>query len=277
MRVTALSLAGLNLCGLKEYRLSLVGLLKNEQPELAVLPALTGPALAFGSGALPHTAGLREAFTACMEDEGPFRQAYLELHSSVARELKLYLAAGTIFEKGGGRVYHIAYIFDPEGSICGRQRQTHLTRFQRELGLSRGEELDLFQIGPYKAGLIIDNDARHPETGRILALSGANLVLYCGALQGELNCWAQAAGMWSQVQQNQFWAVEAQLNAVLGGSLFGAQCAIIGPCEITPGSSGYLNRGAPGKEAVTAELDEERRKKLTSAYPILKLLNPSAY
>lgn len=39
------------------------------------------------------------------------------------------------------------------------------------------------------------------------------------------NCWQQMAGIWSQVQQNQFIALEASL---------GGQNLVHGPCEITP-------------------------------------------
>jgi predicted amidohydrolase len=98
------------------------------------------------------------------------------------------------------------------------QRQTHLTRFELDLKLSRGERLDLFQVDDFCTGLVVGNDARHPEVGRIMALQGADLLLHSGAIEGDQTCWQQAAGMWAQVQQNQFFTVEAQLSATVAGS-----------------------------------------------------------
>ena len=128
-----------------------------------------------------------------------------------------------------------------------------------------------------KAGLIIGNDARHPEVGRIFSLRGADILLHCGASETCFNNWPQVAGMWAQVQQNQFWVVEAQLNANIAGRVFGASSAIIGPCEITPDLSGYLARGSPETPLIDAELDEEARKQQIEKYPLLKLRNPAAY
>jgi predicted amidohydrolase len=70
------------------------------------------------------------------------------------------------------------------------------------------------------------NDARNPEVGRIMALQGADLRLHCGALEGNQTCWLQTAAMWAQVQQNQVFAVEAQLSTTVAVSSFGAALAV---------------------------------------------------
>jgi predicted amidohydrolase len=190
------------------------------------------------------------------DKKGAWNKKFLALHSSLASDLNIYLACGTLFETEQENSYHSAYCFNPAGSICCRQQQTHLTRAERDLGLSRGKALNLFSVDKFQVGMVIGNDARHPEVGRIFGLRGADLLLHSGALEGSFNCWPQAAGMWAQVQQNQFWVAEAQLCGEIAGCSFDAASNILGPCEITPGQSGYLERGYPGTAVVSAKLDE---------------------
>ncbi|MDY6826749.1 MAG: carbon-nitrogen hydrolase family protein, partial [Bacillota bacterium] len=183
----------------------------------------------------------------------------------------------TVYEKEGACIYNTACCFDPSGNLCCCQRQTHLTRFEREQGLSRGEELILFDLHGLQAGLVVGIDARHPEVGRSFRLLGADILLHSGALEGEFNCWPQVAGMWSQVQQNQFWAVEALFCGRIGRTDFAAGSAVIGPCEITPGQSGYLARGYPRTPFVCTNLKMEDLSRIRREYPLLKMLNPQAY
>ncbi len=277
MRVAALTLAGLEMNSLENYRKSLLALLQQTGANLAVLPAYSSVLIGFSTGNLPP----RQKFKDIMHDPpfeyGEWLKTFLDLSASIARELKIYLVPGSYFNRESGCSFHSACCFDPEGNMISKQKQTHLTREEREAGLSRGEELNLFTVGDLKAGLIIGNDARHPETGRILALKGADLVLHCGALEAGFNCWPQAAGIWAQVQQNQFWAVEAQLSGKLAGRIFSAAPIIHGPCEITPGQSGYMARGYPDNSYASAWLDEPARRNLIKKYPLLQFLNPEAY
>ncbi len=277
MQVTALTMASLDLSSQEKYRAELTGLLKKSGTGLAVLPAYSALLLGVSTGAIPPAESFQKTFKDYIDRHLTWNDTYLELHEKIAREMDIYLAAGTVIEREKDLLYHTVYCFNPQGEPCLRQRQTHLTPFQLSIGLSRGEELPLFDLPPYKVGIIVDSDALHPETGRILGLQGADIVLHCGALSEGLNCWRQVAGMWSQVQQNQFWAVEAQLSGNLAGERFGAAPAVIGPCEITPGKSGYLQRGYPHTAEVTAELDEAARRELIRKYPLLKLLNWQAY
>lgn len=277
MRVAAISLAEINLTDLVHYRNNLVSTLKKTSAAIAVLPAYSSILLGISTGSLKTGSCFKKTIQLLLSDSAAWNNTFLELHSSISSELQVYLAAGTLIEINSKNYYHTAYCFNPLGEICGKQRQTHLTRAEREMGFSRGEELDLFLLNNLKAGLVIGNDARHPEVGRIFGLLGADLLLYSGATERGFNCWLQAAGIWSQVQQNQFWAVEAQLSGRIAERCFGADSAIIGPCEITPGQSGYLARGYPETPSVSAGLDETARSQLKEKYSLLKLLHPEAY
>ncbi len=279
MLVAALSLAGIDMSSGKTYREGLLTLLQECGARVAVLPAYSSLYFGIRTGLIPSAK--RDAFSASERcntfDENGFNGFFLDLHRSLAQDLDIYLCAGTVLEKSEEVLYHRAYCFDPSGEVVAAQRQTHLTRAQREAGWGRGDSLDLFDLDGFPAGIIVGNDVRHPETGRIFGLQGAAIVLHCGALEAGLTCWLQAAGMWAQVQQNQFWAVEAQLCGQVNNRRYSASSAVLGPTETTCDGSGYLARGYPGSPVVAAKLEEKCRLKIRLDYPLLELLNPDAY
>jgi predicted amidohydrolase len=277
MRVAAFTLAGIDLSSVEAYSKSLTSQIKASGAELAVLPAYSFPLLAISTGLIEPTETFSNLLTNITTQKSALNNIYLDLHAKLARHLGIYLVPGSYFESKGSHHYHSSCCFDRQGNILAVQCQTHLTREERECGLARGSEFNLFDLGDMKAGLIIGNDARHPEAGRNLALRGADIIICCGALETGFNCWPQVAGIWAQVQQNQFWAVEAQLCGSLAGRSFGATPAVHGPCEITPGQSGFLARKYPHSVFATADLDEPARKTLKKQYPLLELLNPAAY
>ncbi|HHW73679.1 MAG TPA: hypothetical protein GX744_00295 [Firmicutes bacterium] len=276
IRAAVFSLGGIRTGKIEDYADDLSAYFRELQPDLAVLPAYSSLLLCAASGRLQGEDSFNGYCKAFVREAKGWNEIYLELHSELARDNKLFLVAGTTLEEEGGKVYHSAYCFGPDGEICARQRQTHLSREERAFGLSRGGELSLFEVAGMKAGFLVGNDARHPETGRILALKGAALVIHSGAIESGAKR-VQPAGIWAQVQQNQFWAAEAQLKGALGGRSFGASSAVIGPCEITPDLSGYLARESEGRPFAAAELDEDGRLRIKKSYPLLKLLHPAAY
>ncbi|NMB45675.1 MAG: hypothetical protein GX998_04610 [Firmicutes bacterium] len=277
MRVAALSLAGLKMDPREDYIAYLSALLEESQVELAALPAYTGFLLWMKAGHLAESCGFIEGFQHFMQAANQWNEAFLQLHSDLASDNNTYLVTGTTVEEANGRFYQTAYCFDPRGEVCGRQRQTHLTREERALGLSRGDELQLMDVAGLRTGLIVGTDARHPEVGRILAIEGAELVAHVGCLIDGLETQVQPAGIWAQVQQNQFWAIEAQLGAPICDRSFRGQCAVMGPCEATPGLTGYLARAEANEPLVTAELVEADRQRIKKDYPLLRLLQPNAY
>ncbi|NMB11353.1 MAG: carbon-nitrogen hydrolase family protein [Firmicutes bacterium] len=277
MEVAALSLTGLKMEQAGDYATYLSALFQQCPVELAVLPAHTAFLLWASSGQLEELVEYSEGFKLFMHDVHKWNERFLELHSELARKNDLYLVAGTTIEEVDGYFYQTAYCFNPSGEICGQQRQTHLSREERTLGLSRGDELHLIDLGGWKLGFMVGTDARHPEVGRILALQGATIVAHTGALLHGPESRTQPAGVWAQVQQNQFWAVEAQLKCTIGGRSFGGQAAVIGPCEVTLDSTGYLARTEGEELIAVAKLVEADRQRIKAEYPLLRLLQPKAY
>lgn len=278
MKVAALSLAGIRMDTPEKYRESLSELLESLQVRLAVLPAHTALLLCLETGQLGKPADFLEACRAFRSKAVSWNRIYLDLHSDLARDHGIFLVSGTTLETEKDRCYQAAYCFDPQGKICFSQRQTHLDRQERALGLSRGTVLEPVSLDRIKMGMIICNDARHPETGRILALQGADLLVHTGALDASPNTrQRQLAGMWAQVQQNECWAVEAQLYGEIADRRFDGRCAVVGPCVAAEDSSGYIALAPAGEPAAAAQLNREDRMRARETFPVLQQMNPAAY
>lgn len=278
MRVAALSLAGVKAGSLDRYRESLAALMDKLETDLVVLPAHTALWLHCAAGGVNGAADFRGALLRLRRECTGWNERYLKVHGELARRCRIYLVAGTTLEKEGDRFYHTSYYFDPRGEICAMQRQTHLSLEERSLGLHRGTDLSPVDMGGMKVGIVAGTDARHPEVGRILALQGADILAHPGALEAGPGAMPrQLAGLWAQVQQNECFAVEAQLHGRLCGRDFGGRCAVLGPCVAAEDLSGFLDLASPGAEAAFARLDPAGRQKARESFPVFAQINPPAY
>ncbi len=119
--------------------------------------------------------------------------------------------------------------------------QTHRSRSEEWLFDERGDELPIFETPVGNIGVIVGRDAYYPETARMLALRGADVILSPQATAGPFNPWRQLSGVWKDAQQNQVFAVEAHVQGTMWGRSFEGRAAILAPCEITPDGSGFLS------------------------------------
>lgn len=204
--------------------------------------------------------------------------AFLHTHyergfAELAAKHRLYLCPGTSVMEENNRYYIVASLFDPQGRKLGEQRQTHLSRQEQSQGFARGEELPVWTTDMGTIGIVAGTDIWHPEVSRILALQGADLVLAPVAVPGPYNPWLQVAGMWQQVQQNQFFALENWLHGSVLGTHYEGEAVILAPCEMTEGETGYLAR----EQEHLALLNFRRREEVIKNYPLLAHLNRPLY
>ncbi len=281
MRLMAVSISGLDLSSPESFSRTLKNQVsKAKHPRLVLLPGFIAPAVSIASGKMPQPAEpgelvhqVKRNFHAWREWESEFQG----LLGEVAGDLKAYVVGGSTLELEKDRVYITSNLWDYKGGFLGKQRQLHLHREELKAGFSRGEVTGTFPVDHMNLGIMVGNDAWHPETGRILALQGADVVAAPVHVWGGYSRWLPVAGLWSQVQQNQFWGLESWSVTSCDGSYYGGECAVLAPCETSPGKTGYLERGEAGREFASGHLDEEKRHKLLEDYPLLGLLNPGAY
>ncbi len=109
--------------------------------------------------------------------------------SELAKELGIYLIAGTIPEKEGESIYNTCFAFDPKGRLIGKHRKIHLfdiaikggIQFKESEVLGRGDQITVIDTEFCKIGIAICYDMRFPELIRLMTLKGAELIIVPGA------------------------------------------------------------------------------------------------
>ncbi|HEY5551072.1 MAG TPA: carbon-nitrogen hydrolase family protein [Opitutaceae bacterium] len=111
----------------------------------------------------------QEKFLAFAE---PVDGEYVRRAAALARELKIHLVFG-FSERRGSETYNTAALISPEGAVLGRYSKSHLG----EEMYSPGGELPVWDTAAGHIGLLICADRQLPETSRVLALKGAQMIL----------------------------------------------------------------------------------------------------
>jgi predicted amidohydrolase len=201
---------------------------------------------------------------------------YIEQVKELSREYKIAICPGSYWQKEKNNIYHESSLII-NGEIQLNQRQIYLARWERELGFSRGAKIELREIKDWRLALIISTDVFYPQVSRRIALRGADIILSPVGFRGENNRALQVSGMWQEVQQNQFFAVESGFNGFLGEQSFGGESVIHAPLEMTEKGDGYLARSRGQESLIIARLDNEQRKKAISKFNVLLQLNCQFY
>lgn len=104
---------------------------------------------------------------------------------SLARELKIYLLIG-FAERRGAKAYNSLVVFSPAGEIVIHYSKTHTAR--DEPFNTQGTEFPVADTPLGRWGTLICMDRQMPETSRILAIKGAQLILVpAWGAHGEMN------------------------------------------------------------------------------------------
>jgi omega-amidase len=105
--------------------------------------------------------------------------------SDTAKKLGTYIVAGSIPETDEGKIYNTSITFDNKGRIIAKYRKVHLFNidipgkivFKESEVLSQGNDITVINTELCKIGIAICYDIRFPEQMRLLALSGAELIV----------------------------------------------------------------------------------------------------
>jgi predicted amidohydrolase len=201
---------------------------------------------------------------------------YVEQVKELSREYQIAICPGSYWQKEKNNIYHESSLII-NGEIQLNQRQIYLARWERELGFSRGVKIELKEIRDWKLALIISTDVFYPQVSRMAALRGADIVLSPVGFRGENNRALQVSGMWEEVQQNQFFAVESGFNGFLGEQNFWGESMIHAPLAMTRRENGFLARSKGQQGLIIAELDNKKRRKAISKFDVLSQLNREFY
>ncbi|HHZ01657.1 MAG TPA: carbon-nitrogen hydrolase family protein [Tissierellia bacterium] len=211
------------------------------------------------------------------EEEGGY--AYEKL-SAAAKEFSIYLVGGSIPELEGNNVYNTSYVFDRQGEKIAKHRKVHLFDIDVEGGqyfkesdvLTAGKDVTVFDTEFCKIGLGVCYDIRFPELGRLMALAGAEVIIYPGAFNMTTGPAHWELNFRSRALDNQVYTIgvapardyEATYRSY-GNSL------IVSPW-------GQVLRRMDEKEGYTVqEIDLDYVKKVRNELPLLKHLRKDLY
>lgn len=99
--------------------------------------------------------------------------------SALAKKYHAYIVPWDYLPDGNGGACNASYLLDRSGNRIGEYRKTHHTYKESEvMRLTRGTDYPVFDLDFGKVGIMICFDNYFPEVSRILALKGAELILY---------------------------------------------------------------------------------------------------
>lgn len=166
----------------------------------------------------------------------------------IAREKKVALAFG-FPERAGDAVYNTAIVIGADGTVLASYRKTHLFGdVDREQFSDSLMAPGLFEIGGFKAGLLICYDVEFPENVRAHALNGADLVIVPTALMQPFDVVAKTIVPARAYENQVFLAYVDRCGSEGQFDYCGLSC-VVGP----DGSD--LARAGRGEELIFADLD----------------------
>lgn len=199
--------------------------------------------------------------------------------SRVARELSVVIPV-SFYEKDENRLYNSIAVIDADGSLLGTYRKTHIPDdhyYQEKFYFSPGDTGFLVWDTRYgRIGIGICWDQWFPETARILAVKGAELLFYPTAIGSEPILEADSMPHWRRTMQGH---AAANTVPVIAANRIGTEtvtpCAENGGQEsslcfygssfMTDGTGALMESASRDREEVlihTYDLDELAKERL---------------
>lgn len=127
--------------------------------------------------------------------------------AEIAHDRGCYLAA-SMLERQGQAVYNTGLLIDRNGGLVGKYRKVQLTMGEGLLrGFTPGNELPVFHTDFGTVAYMICYDGHYPEVPRLLALKGAQVILF-----SNMNDAREGGSVWESVVRTR--AVDNQVHIV---------------------------------------------------------------
>ncbi|MDL2247822.1 carbon-nitrogen hydrolase [Bacteroides sp. OttesenSCG-928-J23] len=139
-----------------------------------------------------------------------------DIYSAIAAEEKIVLVT-SLFEKRAPGLYHnTAVVFDKDGSIAGRYRKMHIPddpAYYEKFYFTPGDiGFEPIQTSIGKLGVLVCWDQWYPEAARLMALKGAELLIYPTAIG-----WESTDTEEEKERQLNAWIISQRAHAVANG------------------------------------------------------------
>lgn len=197
----------------------------------------------------------------------------LDMLRQAAADNRTYLIGGSFPERDGNQIYNSCYVMGPDGDILAVHRKLHLfdvelsegVRFQESATISPGNGKTLVRLGRITVGIGICYDLRFPEYARLLALEGAEMIIYPGAFNP-----VTGPAHWELLLRAR--AVDNQVftTGVSGVPGEGVAYRSYGHSMIVDPWGDRLAAAGDGEGIVRAELDLEALRRVRNELPLLQ-------
>lgn len=104
------------------------------------------------------------------------------LMSRKAKQYKMYVAGTFLYKDDEGFIYNSSMLYDPSGELIGRYDKNHpFSPEFIELGVIPGTDVPVFETDFGKIGMMICYDSWFTDVAELLALKGAEIILFPNA------------------------------------------------------------------------------------------------
>ncbi len=139
-----------------------------------------------------------------------------DFYSSLAKECSVVIVA-SLFERRAPGLYHnTAVVFDSDGSIAGKYRKMHIPddpAYYEKYYFTHGDlGFEPIQTSLGRLGVLVCWDQWYPEAARLMALRGAELLIYPTAIG-----WESTDSKEEQSRQLEAWIAIQRSHAVANG------------------------------------------------------------
>ncbi len=146
----------------------------------------------------------------------PIPGASTELYSAVAKQLNIVLVT-SLFEKRATGLYHnTAVVFDTDGTIAGTYRKMHIPddpAYYEKFYFTPGDlGFEPIKTSVGTLGVLVCWDQWYPEAARIMAMKGADMLIYPTAIG-----WESTDTQYEKNRQRDAWIISQRGHAVANG------------------------------------------------------------
>lgn len=222
----------------------------------------------------------------------PIPSSTTQLFSEAARKYEVVLVT-SLFEKRAPGIYHnTSVVFEKDGSIAGKYRKMHIPddpAYYEKFYFTPGDlGFKPIQTSVGKLGVLVCWDQWYPEAARLMALNGAEILIYPTAIGWESTDKREEKSRqfsaWQTVQRGHAVANglpvvavnrvghESDWSGVTNGIQFWGQSFVAGP-------QGEILFAAPDNSEINTvvEIDKQRTEDVRRIWPFLRDRRIDAY
>lgn len=141
---------------------------------------------------------------------------FIEIYSRAASENSVVIVASAFERRAPGLYHNTAVVFDSDGSVAGKYRKMHIPDdpgFYEKFYFTPGDlGFQPIETSLGKLGVLVCWDQWYPEAARLMALKGAELLIYPTAIG-----WESSDTDDEKARQLNAWIISQRAHAVANG------------------------------------------------------------